>query len=77
MLVDGVTINDGKDCRGFCATPIRVQKRIASVKAVEAIRPVAIMVNQSSRAAVVAQVGQCRRKIELCYIQSAAMLFGA
>jgi hypothetical protein len=49
MLVDGVTINDGKDSLvGVCATPICINKRIAdmAIKAVEAIRPVAIMVNQ-------------------------------
>jgi hypothetical protein len=61
-LVDGVTINDGKDCpAGLCATPICVKKRIASVaiRAVEAIRPVAIMVNQKLRAAMVGEIGQC------------------
>jgi hypothetical protein len=65
MLVDGVTINDGDDCSaGLCATPIRVNKRIASVaiKAVDAIRPVAIMVNQTLRAAVVAQIGHACAK---------------
>jgi hypothetical protein len=49
MLVDGVTINDGKDSLvGVCATPICINKRIAdmAIKAVEAIRPVAIMVKQ-------------------------------
>jgi hypothetical protein len=49
MLVDGVTINDGKDCpAGLCATPICVNKRIAdmAIKALEAIRPVAIMGNR-------------------------------
>ena len=43
MLVDGVTINDGKDSpAGLCATPICVNKRIAemAIKAVEAVRPV-------------------------------------
>jgi hypothetical protein len=48
MLVHGVTTNDGKDCpAGLCATPTCVNKRIAemAIKAVEAIRPVAIMVN--------------------------------
>jgi hypothetical protein len=48
MLVDGVTINVGKDCSGgLCATPICVNKSIAgmAIKAVEAIRPVAIVVN--------------------------------
>jgi hypothetical protein len=47
MLVDGVTINDGKDSLvGVCATPICINKRIAdmAIKAVEAIRPVALMV---------------------------------
>jgi hypothetical protein len=50
MLVDGVTINDGKDSLvGVCATPICINKRIAdmAIKAVEAIRPVAIMVIKS------------------------------
>jgi hypothetical protein len=49
MLVDGVTINDGKDSLvGVCATPICINKRIAdmAIKAVEAIRPVALMVKQ-------------------------------
>jgi hypothetical protein len=51
MLVDGVTIKDGKDSLvGVCATPICINKRIAdmAIKAVEAIRPVAIMVNHNA-----------------------------
>jgi hypothetical protein len=65
MLVEGVTINDGKDFSvGVCATPIRINKRIAgmAIKAVEAIRPVAIMVNQKLRAAMVGEIGQCLEK---------------
>jgi hypothetical protein len=50
MLLDGVTINDGKDSlAGVCATPICVDRRIAGI-AVEAIRPVAIMVDKRLRA---------------------------
>jgi hypothetical protein len=62
MLVDGVTINDGKDSlAGVCATPICINKRISdmAIKAVEAIRPVAIMFNQKLRAAMVGENGQC------------------
>jgi hypothetical protein len=65
MLVDGVTIKDGKDSLvGVCATPIRITKRIAdmAIKVVEAIRPVAIMVNQQLRAAMVGEIGQCLEK---------------
>ena len=50
MLLDGVTINDGKDSlAGVCATPICVDRRIAGI-AVEAIRLVAIMVDKKLRA---------------------------
>jgi hypothetical protein len=61
MLVDGVTINDGKDSLvGVCATPICIDKRIAdmAIKAVEATRPVAIMINRKVLRAT-AQIGQC------------------
>jgi hypothetical protein len=67
MLVDGVTIKDGKDSLvGVCATPIRINKRIAgmAIKAVEAIRPVAIGVNQKLRAAIVGADPSMPRKIE-------------
>jgi hypothetical protein len=67
MLVDGVTINDGKDSLvGVCATPICINKRIAdmAIKAVEAIRPVAIMVNQKLRAAMVGADRSMPRKLE-------------
>jgi hypothetical protein len=53
MLLDGVTINDGKDSlAGVCATPICIDRRIAGIggKAVEAIRPVAIMVDKRLQA---------------------------
>jgi hypothetical protein len=66
MLVDGVTIKDGKDSLvGVCATPICINKRIAgmAIQAVEAIRPVAIMVNQRLRAAMVGADGSMPRKI--------------
>jgi hypothetical protein len=56
MLVDGVTIKDGKGSLvGVCATPICINERIAgmAIKVVEAIRPMAIMVNQKLRAAMV------------------------
>jgi hypothetical protein len=33
-----------------------------AIKAVEAIRPVAIMVNQKLRAAMVGEIGQCLEK---------------
>jgi hypothetical protein len=67
MLVDGVTINDGKDSPvGVCATAICINQRIAgmAIKAVEAIRPVAIMVNQKLRAAMVGADRSMPRKIE-------------
>jgi hypothetical protein len=65
MLVDGVTINDGKDSLvGVCATPICINERIAdmAIKAVQSIRPVAIMVNHKLRAAMVGEIGQCLEK---------------
>jgi hypothetical protein len=50
MLVDGVTINDGRDCpAGLCAAPICVDNSIAGMpsKTIEASRLVAMMANMN------------------------------
>jgi hypothetical protein len=59
MLVEGVTINDGKDFSvGVCATPIRINKRIAGMQS--GLWPSGSIKSYELR--LLAQIRQCPEK---------------